>query len=121
MTPQKYETQTRLGVTKPSRIPIAPISLPSGPFYRPVTITLYNTCHRISTLCEASQGYFGNLAGPVLTQFTDVRFTSCRSTCQPSWCLDLRLHLFSLIEAFPVSSLGRFHTYLLRFPFTNSA
>jgi hypothetical protein len=60
---EEQETKTRLSVMQPSRLPIAPISLQSGPFYRPVTITLYNTCHRFFTLCEESQGHFGNLAG----------------------------------------------------------
>jgi hypothetical protein len=70
------KTRTRQSVMNLSRLLVAPISLPSGPFYRPVTITLYNTCHRFATLCEASQGYFGNLAGLVLTHFIDVHFTS---------------------------------------------
>jgi hypothetical protein len=38
----------------------------------------------------ASQGYFGNLAGPVLTHFTDVHFTPRRSTFLLSWQVDLR-------------------------------
>jgi hypothetical protein len=67
---EKCKTRTQLGVMQPSRSPIAPISLPSGPFYRSVTISIYNTCHCFFTLCEASQGYFGNLAGPVLYRYS---------------------------------------------------
>jgi amino acid permease len=37
---------------KLSHLPIAPISFPSGPFYRLVTITLYISCHRFFTLCH---------------------------------------------------------------------
>jgi hypothetical protein len=70
-----------------------PIPLLSGPFYRPITITLYNTCHCFFTLCKASQGYFGNLARPVLTHFIDVHFTLYQSTCLHSW----QLHLCSLL------------------------
>jgi hypothetical protein len=75
---------------KLSPLPIAPLPLPSGPFYRPVTIMLYNPCHCLFTLCEASQGHFGNLAGPVLTHLTDVHFTPCQTTCPLPWQTELR-------------------------------
>jgi hypothetical protein len=69
---EEYKTRTQLGVMQPNYRPITPISLLSSPCYRPVTITLYNTCHRLFTSSEESQRYFGNLAGPIPSHFTDV-------------------------------------------------
>jgi hypothetical protein len=71
-TTEEYKTRTQIGVMQPSYRPITPISLMSSPFYRPVTITLYNSCHHFFTSSEKSQRYFGNLTGPVPSHFTDV-------------------------------------------------
>jgi hypothetical protein len=84
---------------KPSYSPIAPISLPSSPLYRPVTIMLYNTCH--SHCAKHLKGISVTLQGP----YTHTLYI-LQSTCLPSWRPDLRLRLFFLIEAFSVSSLG---------------
>jgi hypothetical protein len=51
---EEQKTQTRLGIMQPSRLPIAPSSLLSSPFYRPIIITLYNIYHHFFTFCEAS-------------------------------------------------------------------
>jgi hypothetical protein len=68
----------------------APFSFPSGSFYRSITISLYNTCPLLFTLCEASQGYFGNLARPIQTQFTTQHFTHRQSKCPSTWSINLR-------------------------------
>jgi hypothetical protein len=91
---------------KLSLLLIAPISFPSGPFYRLVTITLYISCHRFFTLCEASQGYSGNPTGPILTHFTDLHFTLCHPTCLLLWHTNLRVRLLLSAEVLPTSASG---------------
>jgi hypothetical protein len=93
-----------------SRYPIAPISLPSGPFYRPVTITLYNTCHYFFTLCVASWEHFGNLLGPDLAHFTNVHFAPHQPMCPLLWHADLHSPPFPLWASSVVSS--GFYLYL---------
>jgi hypothetical protein len=80
---------------QPSCLPIAPISRLSSPFYRPVTITLYNTCHSFFTPSKESQLYFGNLTGPVPSHFTYVHFTPCPPACLLAWHLTLHWSFLS--------------------------
>jgi hypothetical protein len=97
-----------------SRYPIAPISLPSGPFYRPVTITLYNTCHYFFTLCVASWEHFGNLLGPDLAHFTNVHFAPHQPMCPLLWHADLHSASFPSLgfssRLFGLLSLPAFET-----------
>jgi hypothetical protein len=72
----KNKTRTRLSVIILSGVLIALISLPSGPFYRAATITLYNTCHRFFTLCEASQGPYSHTLRMFTLHLTGPRVCS---------------------------------------------
>jgi hypothetical protein len=74
--------------------PIAPFPFSAGSLYRPITFSLYNTYPYLFTLCEASRGYFRNLARPIWTHFTDRHFTRCHSMCLLVWNLDPRLLIF---------------------------
>jgi hypothetical protein len=82
---REVSNRTRLSIMKLSRLPIAPISLPSGPLYRPVTITLYNTCHHLYL-----KGILVTSQGPYSHTLQLITFTQCPPTCVPTWQFSLR-------------------------------
>jgi hypothetical protein len=104
---------------QPSCLPIAPISLPSGPFYRPITIMLYNTCHLFSH-CEkhlrgilvTSQTLYSHTLQTITLHLACPRVCHCGNPFLVCLCALREQH----VDCFPGDHVPLLSTTLLRVP-----